>query len=90
GHHGGSAMNGITEHKEANGTSILDVTDPRRPRYVHHLPTSSGDVVAGGEGGGAQMVQICAGKDLPQGDPSNIDVPLASFCPVMPFIALPP
>ena len=71
GHHGGSAVNNLTGQKEANGTSILDVTDPGRPKYIHHLPTSSGEVVAGGEGGGAQMVQICAGKDLPKGDRSK-------------------
>jgi hypothetical protein len=71
GHHGGSAVNSLTGQKEANGTSILDVTDPKRPKYIHHLPTSSGEVVAGGEGGGAQMVQVCAGKDLPKGDPAK-------------------
>jgi len=68
GHHGGSAMNPLTGRQEGNGTTILDVTDPRHPRIIHHLPTGTGEVVAGGEGGGAQMVQVCAGKDLPQGD----------------------
>ncbi len=70
GHHGGGALNPLTGLQEANGTSILDVTDPKRPTYLHHLPTDS-DAEAGGEGGGAQMVQVCAGKDLPKGDPGR-------------------
>ena len=71
GHHGGSALNPLTGREEGNGTTILDVTDPRHPKIIHHLPTGSRDVVAGGEGGGAQMVQVCAGKDLPKGDPAK-------------------
>src|SRR6185369_15303636 len=31
GHHGGSALNPLTGKVEANGTSIVDVTDPRNP-----------------------------------------------------------
>src|SRR2546421_7553217 len=34
GHHGGKAMNALTGAVEYNGTSILDVTDPRRPRLL--------------------------------------------------------
>ena len=71
GHHGGGAMNPLTGRHEANGTTILDVSDPRRPAIIHHLPTESDAVVAGGEGGGAQMVQVCAGRDLPRGDPAK-------------------
>ena len=71
GTHGGAAMNPLTGNEEGNGTVILDVTDARRPRIIHHLPTESKDTVAGGEGGGAQMVQVCAGKDLPKGDPAK-------------------
>jgi len=41
-----------------NGVSILDVTDPKRPRYLTHMPSS----------GGAQMVQVCGGGELPRGD----------------------
>jgi len=70
GHHGGTAVNPLTARTEANGTSILDVTDPQRPRYLHHLPTAEG-TLAGGEGSGAQMVQVCAGKRLPKGDPGK-------------------
>ncbi|HZR08808.1 MAG TPA: hypothetical protein VFA79_09525, partial [Myxococcales bacterium] len=36
---------------QENGTSIVDVTNPRHPRYVIHIP------VPNGTGGGAQMVR---------------------------------
>ena len=42
---------------EDNGTSIVDVTDPRKPRYVAHIPGEPGL----GETGGAQMVRVCDG-----------------------------
>src|SRR6266567_6223258 len=31
GHHGGTALNSLTGRVEANGTSVVDVTDPRNP-----------------------------------------------------------
>ncbi len=40
---------------QENGTSIVDVTNPRHPRYVIHIP------VPNGTGGGAQMVRVCDG-----------------------------
>ena len=55
GHHGGTQLNPLTGKPESNGTSILDVTDPRRPKYLVHIPGESGQ----GEGGGAQMVRVC-------------------------------
>ena len=68
GHHGGPAkvnpMNGRTEF---NGTSIVDVTDPKAPKTLAHIPGQEG----GTETGGAQMVRICAGRDLPKGDKSK-------------------
>ena len=51
GHHGGQMMNPLTGRMEPNGTSILDVTNPRSPRYLFHIPGDAGQ----GEGGGAQM-----------------------------------
>src|ERR1041385_7884258 len=57
GHNGGTAMNPLTGKDEPNGTSIIDVSDPSRPRYLHHLPTLSNAEMIGGEGSGAQMVQ---------------------------------
>jgi hypothetical protein len=65
GHHGGTAPNpqngGIVE---GNGTSIVDVTNPRRPVYLKHLPGAAG----AGEAGGAQMVRLCSGDELPHGN----------------------
>ena len=68
GHHGGSALNLLNGKTEPNGTSIVDVTDPQPPRYLHHVP---GAARGTGEAGGAQMVRACAGKDLPKGDPAK-------------------
>src|SRR5437762_14058661 len=38
GHHGGSQFNPLTGKEEDNGTSIVDVTDPKQPKYVAHIP----------------------------------------------------
>ncbi len=65
GHHGGEATNPLNNNVvEKNGTSIVDVTDPRRPRYLFHIPGPSG----AGEAGGAQMVRACSAKELPKAD----------------------
>ncbi len=68
GHHGGSARNALTGQVETNGTSIVDVTDETEPRYLHHIPGPGG----AGEAGGAQMVRVCNGRDLPDGDPGRV------------------
>ncbi len=68
GHHGGSALNPLTGKTEPNGTSIVDVTEPRKPRFLHHIP---GSAEGSGEAGGAQMTRLCNGKDLPKGDPAK-------------------
>ncbi len=68
GHHGGSALNPLTGKAEDSGTSLVDVTDPRNPRYIAHIPGEPGQ----GESGGAQMVRVCNGKDLPKGDPAKV------------------
>ena len=62
GHHGGSKPNPLTGAVELNGTSILDVTDPRAPKYLHHIPGAAGEA----EAGGAAMVRVCAGDALPR------------------------
>jgi hypothetical protein len=67
GHHGGVNLNPLTGQKENNGTSIVDVTDPRNPRYLAHIPGDEGE----GEAGAAQMVRICDGKILAKGDPAK-------------------
>jgi hypothetical protein len=60
GHHGGKALNPLTGQDEYNGTSVVDVTDPARPRYVAHIPGEPGN----GESGGAQMARVCSGQGL--------------------------
>ena len=67
GHHGGRAVNSLTGREEDNGTSVVDVTDPRRPRYLAHIPGEPGQA----ETGGAQMARVCSGKDLPKADKSK-------------------
>ena len=68
GHHGGTQPNPLTGRQETNGTSILDVTDPRQPRYLAHIPGGDG----AGESGGAQMTRVCNGTDLPRADRSKV------------------
>ena len=67
GHHGDHKLNPLTGQMEDNGTSILDVTDPKKPKYLAHLPGDKGKA----EQGGAQMVRICSGADLPKADKSK-------------------
>ena len=68
GHHGGKSVNPLTGQAEDNGTSIIDVTDPRNPRQVAHIPGEPGMA----EQGGAQMVRVCNGSELPKGDKSKV------------------
>jgi hypothetical protein len=49
---------------EHNGTSIIDVTNPKKPQLLKHLPGEEGKA----EQGGAQMVRICSGATLPKAD----------------------
>ena len=60
--------NALTGADEFNGTSILDVTDPRRPKLIFHIPGEEGFA----EDGGAQMVRVCDGKTLPKGSPDAV------------------
>ncbi len=53
GHHGGTddipaPVNPQTGKAEPNGTSIVDVTDPAQPKYLHHIPGQEGKYEAGG------------------------------------------
>ncbi|MBS0527700.1 MAG: hypothetical protein JSS04_29025 [Proteobacteria bacterium] len=73
GHHGGTEdvpkpVNPLTGKPEDNGTSIVDVTDPAHPKYLHHIPGAAGTY----EAGGAQMVRVCDGSQLPKGDKSAV------------------
>ena len=73
GHHGGTEaipepLNALTGKNEANGTSVVDVTDPARPKYLAHIPGEPGLY----EAGGAQMVRVCEGKTLPKADKAAV------------------
>ena len=68
GHHGGVQPNPLTGKPESNGTSIVDVTNPRQPKYLAHVPGDEGQ----GEAGGAQMVRLCNGSDLPKADKTKV------------------
>src|SRR2546427_3519584 len=68
GQHGGVALNPLTGKQEPNGTSIVDVTNPKQPKYLAHIPGEAGQ----GEAGGAQMVRVCNGSDLPRADKSKV------------------
>ena len=73
GHHGGTdavpiPVNPVTGKPEANGTSIVDVTNPAKPIYLKHLPGQEGLY----EGGGGQMTRVCDGSKLPEGDPTAV------------------
>lgn len=72
GHHGGRKVSPLTNQLEENGTSILDVTDPKAPRMLAHLPGEKGREVPGRETGGAQMVRVCDGSALPKGDRGKV------------------
>ena len=71
GHHGGKQMNSITGKEEFNGTSLVDVTDPKQPKYLSHIPGEPPTPGAVGESGGAQMVRVCDGSELPHADKSK-------------------
>ena len=76
GHHGGNAVNPATGKDEPNGTSIVDVTDPKNPKYLAHIP---GQPVGGGipnmpgmsESAGRRWPRICSGAELPRADKSK-------------------
>jgi len=72
GHHGGMALNPLTGKQEPNGTSIVDVTDPKHPKYLAHIPGEASNPAEGAEAGGAQMVRVCDGSELPRADKSKV------------------
>ena len=69
GHHGGKPkLNALSGAVENNGTSLVDVTDPAKPKILSHIEGQKG----GTESGGAQMVQVCDGRTLPKADRSKV------------------
>jgi hypothetical protein len=67
GHHNRDPiLNPLTGKEEVNGTSIVDVSDPAHTVYLAHIPTGTERGT-----GGAQMVQVCSGNELPKGVPGK-------------------
>jgi len=62
--HGERLLNALTGRIEPNGTAILDVTEPKQPKLLAHIP--------GAPGGGAQMVRVCNGSELPRADKGKV------------------
>jgi hypothetical protein len=64
GTHGGTHFNPLTGVNEPNGTMIVDITNPRNPKDVFHIPNMGG--------GTNQMARMCLGSDLPGGVPGKV------------------
>ena len=64
GTHGGTHFNPLTDMDEPNGTMIVDITNPRKPKDVYHIPNMLG--------GTNQMARMCLGSDLPGGVPGKV------------------
>jgi hypothetical protein len=60
----GNILNPLTGKVEPNGTSIIDVTDVKNPKFLFHIPGPAGTVGSAG----AQMVRVCSGDTLPHGE----------------------
>ena len=59
---GGSAYNPQTGVVEPNGTSLIDVTHPANPVFLHHIPSTTGS---------SSHVAVCGGSTLPHGTPGH-------------------
>src|SRR5215472_204260 len=64
-HHAGCAINRLNGQTEVNGTSIIDVTDPSHPIYLHHIVGFPADCNGSLDAAGNQMVHVCGGDSLP-------------------------
>jgi hypothetical protein len=65
--------NPLTRQAEPDGTAIIDVTDPRHPKYITHIPGSPGEVNPKfyrgmSSAAGAKFARVCSGSDLPHAD----------------------
>lgn len=68
GTHGGTRPNPLKGGAvEANGTMIIDITDPRRPVEKFHIPAP----IASGSAQ-TQSNRMCLGRDLPGGMPGRV------------------
>jgi hypothetical protein len=57
-------LNPLTGAQESNGTSIVDVTDVKKPRFLFHIPGPA-PIAGSYSAAGAQMVRVCGGNTLP-------------------------
>jgi hypothetical protein len=60
----GTAMNSLTGVSESNGTSIIDVTNVKHPKFLFHIPGPA-PIAGSFAAAGAQMVRVCPGSTLP-------------------------
>jgi hypothetical protein len=63
GTHGGTHFNPLTGVDERNGTMIVDITNPARPKDLFHIPQSDGT---------SQMARMCKGSDLGVGNSNSV------------------
>src|ERR1700730_16500515 len=59
GHHQATMLNPLTGQQEPDGVSIVDVTDPRHPKQLFHLP--------GIQNNDSSMVRACNGPTFQNG-----------------------
>ena len=56
---GGTMLNPMTRNVEPNGTSLIDVTHPDHPVFLHHIPSTQGS---------SSHVAVCGGSTFAEGD----------------------
>ena len=74
GHIRGTERDPQTGQVTANGTSVLDVTDPVHPKYLVHIPPTPAPWFKGdpADATGAQHQQVCDGAELPTGQRGSV------------------
>jgi hypothetical protein len=60
----GTALNPLTGAQESNGTSIVDVTNVKKPKFLFHIPGPA-PIAGSFAAAGAQMARVCGGNTLP-------------------------
>ena len=63
----GPRVNPLTGNIEPNGTMIIDITDPKKPKEIFHIP---GPIANGSAQ--TQSNRMCLGSDLPGGMPGKV------------------
>jgi hypothetical protein len=60
---GGTHYNPLTGKMEKDGTSLINVTDPTHPVFLHHIPSTTGS---------AAHLAVCGGNILPNGTANGL------------------